>query len=1165
MFYPHNNLATATEKVVLQFRNENLDDPQLFVDDILELVELCGYDEIKSKWVFKTALKEEAEAWYRSCSKGLAFGELIEEFRKRFIRNTLLKVNIDRISEMKYEGGSLLYYLDRMYGYAKRGGIPEDILLAFVIKGVPRQIADTIIINAKDGLSWKQLYAICERMQISRPQDELKESLINESSVNRISDVKNYKKKQARCFLCGKLGHIVRNCFKNPNNYNKKVNNYYKEKDVREVYVQDKAEEDFECSMEGNKSFKSYRILSAGGKKFAPWIDAFICDTSIKFKCLIDSGADINLIRPELILDHSNIKSCKMDVRTANNEKMSVRGICKMSIMIKGKKIVGEFVITDEINSDCIIGLPILNEYGLILSFGKIFECSFKEKINNRLGQHRIITKVETPVMAPLYRLGSEKEKLASEFIEKYLEEGIIRPSKSPWRSPVTIAPKKGGKGRFCIDYRRLNDVTVRDAYPMPRVEELIGALNGACYFSKMDAESGYHQIDMDPADIEKTAFACREGLFEFVKMPFGLVNAPATFQRIMNRILKPFLYKFVIVYMDDILIYSKTWQDHKRHVEQVKERLNSVGLKLNLEKCEYGKKEIKILGHTISEGCVKIDQDKVKAIKELPLPCNKRKLQSFLGLFNYCSKHVKQSYMLLKGLYDILKLKDKDEDMFWKTYSSNHKYVKMIEACKDALEKAAILTIPDLNKQFILTTDASVDGIGAVLSQVVNGEERIISFYSCLNNPAERRYSTTEQELLAVMKAIQHFREYLIINRFVLRTDHKALTYLFKSRNMKARLARWSLLLQEYDFEIRYIKGDENFSDHLSRDFEKVHVVQKIGNRKKLTEERGRQMLVYYHDLLGHGSVNNLRYVILGKYEWKNCNRDIENFVKNCTICQRERPILEEKDNIAIISKARGEIWELDIVGPFKESDSGFRYILTMIDHYTKISEVAPLYTKDMSSIVSLIENRICKKYGVPKMILTDNGKEFKNWLCREFAERKGIIWKYGSPYNPTTTGLVERFNKTLISKLRKITEFGKYDWEKCLNKANRAYLYSYHRAIGCAPIELYKGEIRTDMDRQEKLGCGLSCEYFQGNLRKHMDVYKKSYDKAINGGKRKEFKIGDIVWYKNISSMVDKLSPKWAYRGKIVEKKFDSYGIILENGRKIIANKKHLKRFFC
>ncbi|KAF9762011.1 Transposon Tf2-11 polyprotein [Nosema granulosis] len=322
--------------------------------------------------------------------------------------------------------------------------------------------------------------------------------------------------------------------------------------------------------------------------------------------------------------------------------------------------------------------------------------------------------------------------------------------------------------------------------------------------------------------------------------------------------------------------------------------------------------------------------------------------------------------------------------------------------------------------------------------------------------------------------------------------------------------------------------------------------------------------MIIFYHDLLGHGSVNSMKYALLKKYRWNNCNQDIEEFVKSCEVCQKEKPAQEDRGNIALVTNKMGDLWEVDIVGPLRESEQVFKYILTMIDHYTKITEVALLYTKDMESVLAIIDRKICRKYGVPKKILTDNGKEFKNGLCQKYAREMGFEWKYGSPYNPTTTGLVERFNKTLVGKLRKITHFGKFDWARCLDKANKAYLYSFHRAIGCVPLELLEGQLITTMDKQEELEKTLPKDFFETKIHNYVEKYKKSYHRERNNDLKKDFKEGDYVWYKRISSTTDKLAPKWVQEGIIVGKWFDSYRVKLKDGRIILANKKHLKEFF-
>ncbi|KAF9763393.1 Retrovirus-related Pol polyprotein from transposon [Nosema granulosis] len=471
MFYPNQQLATAQEKINIQFRNERIDDPQIFLGDMMEYIELAGSDENRCKWVFKTALKEEGEAWYRASGVGLSFGELVEAFKKRFLSRTMIKVNIDRISRTKYQGGSLLYYLDLIAGIARRGGIPEDVLVAFAISGIPQHIADMTTLNAKEGLNWNELYSICERLQVSRGFNEgISDSVGQDTGVNRIMR-QNTHRRHVICFLCKKPGHRVDSCYLNPKYKNTKPRE--QRRNVREVESEIQEYRLEEEEPEENKSFRSYRVFDINNIYRGPWLTAKIEDTDRTLKCLVDSGADVNLIRPEKILDIVKLSKTNITLRTAKNSRMRTLGRCNLKLKIEGQALEGDFIVTEDIKTGCILGLPLLNKYKAELKFGYKFECKIgADKKESKLGSHRIFTKGDTPVMAPLYKLGPEKEKLASEFIDKYLKEGIIRPSKSPWRSPVTIAPKKEEKGRFCIDYRRLNDITVRDAYPMPRVEQ---------------------------------------------------------------------------------------------------------------------------------------------------------------------------------------------------------------------------------------------------------------------------------------------------------------------------------------------------------------------------------------------------------------------------------------------------------------------------------------------------------------------------------------------------------------------------------------------------------------------------------------------------------------------------------------------------------------------
>ena len=568
--------------------------------------------------------------------------------------------------------------------------------------------------------------------------------------------------------------------------------------------------------------------------------------------------------------DELILRPSKCKIRAANGSKMNVVGVAKdLRILIDKESHIMDFEVVEGLNTDCIIGFNLLQK-------AKAQIICASAKLLGNIGMHRIDTGSHTPISSPVYRQGPKMEEEIKKTVEEYLSKGIIRPSNSAWRSSVVMVPKGNDKWRMCIDYRPLNEITKIDTYPMPNIEDIFDALGGAKIFSKMDALSGYHQVCVDEKDVEKSAFSCKQGLFEFLKMPFGLVNAPATFQRIMDQALEKEKWKFVVVYLDDIIIYSKNEEDHRIHLRLVQEKLNKIGMVFNEEKCQFFKKEIKVLGHVISGNGIKPDEDRVRAIKDFKIPENKRELMSFIGLVGYCRKFIKNLSIISKPLYDLLK-EDIDKKDFMNRIKSEET-LEVIQEVKASISNDALLALPNSVDKFILTTDASCIGVGAVLSQIQGGRERVISYFSSIHNAAQRNYSTTEQELLAVVSAVEHYRAYLIGNKFELRTDYKALVYLFKSRDQKTRLMRWSLKLQEYNMEINYLKGEDNFSDILSRAFrcDLVNIVR--GDRELMIPQRDDEMEIIrqYHEATGHGGIDTVKYLVLSRYTFKNANKKI-------------------------------------------------------------------------------------------------------------------------------------------------------------------------------------------------------------------------------------------------------------------------------------------------
>ena len=446
-----------------------------------------------------------------------------------------------------------------------------------------------------------------------------------------------------------------------------------------------------------------------------------------------------------------------------------------------------------------------------ILEYQDVFKSPDGKLGRTHLTEHRIETTERRPIKQSMRRIPIHQQEAVDKEIDKMLDEGIIEESDSPWSSPLVIVKKKCGALRICSDMRVLNDLTIKDAYPIPNTSECMDSLSGAQWYCSLDLCQGYFQIPIREEDKCKTAFTTRKGHFHYNVMTMGLTNAGGTFQRLMESVLKGLTWKILVLYLDDIICYGSTFQETLDNLETVFKRLREANLKLKPSKCNLFQKEVEFLGHIISENGIRCCPKKLEAVKEWPTPKSRKEMKSFLGFAGYYRRFIKSYSEIAHPLNDLTKEKVK--------YIWTEKCETAFQKLKEALISSDVLAYPEKDAEYILDTDASNFGIGAVLSQVQSGKERVISYASKTLSQSQQNYCTTMRELLAVVSFVKHYHHYLYGKKFTIRCDHAPLKWIMKFKNPQDMLARWIITLGKYNFEIVHRSGVKHQNaDGLSR-----------------------------------------------------------------------------------------------------------------------------------------------------------------------------------------------------------------------------------------------------------------------------------------------------------------------------------------------------------
>jgi hypothetical protein len=564
------------------------------------------------------------------------------------------------------------------------------------------------------------------------------------------------------------------------------------------------------------------------------------------------------------------------------------------------------------------------------------------------------------------YRLSPlELEELRKQ-LQELIDHDYIQPSKSPYGAPVLFVKKKDGSLRMCVDYRMLNKITVKNKHPLPRIDELLDQLSGARYFSKLDLRSGYWQVPVAAEDTVKTAFKTRYGLFEFKVMPFGLTNAPATFQAMMNHVLAPFVDKFVANILDDILIYSKTLEEHVEHLRQVLEKLREFKLYAKLSKCEFAKPEVEFVGFTVGKDGLKASPSKLAAVRDWPEPKSVKDIRSFLGFCNFYRRFVKNYAYIAAPLTELTK-----RDVWSGALGPEEKAA--FQELKDQLTSAPVLLNPDFSKPFVVHVDACDFAIGAVLLQDQGQGLQPVAYESKKLSETERRWIISEKEAFALVHACRVWRHYLESNlAFLVRTDNSPVSFLLSKPVLTRKQARWVEELAQFNFTVEHIKGTENFADALSRRPDLLNILSTArthqlttsllqditaaywqdpwffdpANRAQLEFKNSlwykdgkvvlpadvklkSAVLAELHDcpLAAHRGVEKTKERIRRHFWWPTLSADVEEYVSTCPNCQRNKPANQRKPGLLQPIPAPTQRWEhvtMDLITHLPTTASG-------------------------------------------------------------------------------------------------------------------------------------------------------------------------------------------------------------------------------------------------
>lgn len=1010
-----------------------------------------------------------------------------------------------------------------------------------------------------------------------------------------------------KCFKCNQFGHRAFECKDKQTGKSSDVNNItasVNNKMCKNILVNDvKLEALIDTGSHvtlirniaygriGSPSFKYNSIRLTGfGRNEVKTLGSFLQvvnvddqDFELKIHVVPDSAMPMDVIIGSDISEQAQIKVDQDGVFVSKN--------------------INSFIANIDIKPESNIEISHIPDEKVRKDVAKVIDSYQPVKNKTTNIEMKLIVEDNRPIYSKPRRLPLTERRIVDEQVEEWLKEGIVEECSSDYASPVVVVRKKDGSPRVCIDYRKVNQVIVKDRYPMPLIDDQLDVLRDAKIFSTIDLKNGFFHVAMEKESQKYTTFTTYNGQYKFLRVPFGLCNSPAVFQRFINQVFRKLIKDGIVFpYLDDIIIPARDFNEALERLKLVFQTASEYNLSINFKKCQFLQSHVEYLGHVIGHGEVRPSPDKTIAVRRFPTPKSLKDIQSFLGLTGYFRKFIYQYSVIAKPLSDLLrkdsafKFEQEEQDAF--------------ERLKSALASSPVLKIYRQEDETELHTDASKEGYGAVLLQKSDKDGLLhpVYFMSKKTTPAERNYSSYELEVLAIVEALKKFRVYLLGTPFKVVTDCSAFEKTMQKKDLVTRVARWVLLLSEYNYKIEHRPGSRMMHvDALSR-YPVMAIVANnvIPTIKKAQDEDGetrviveilkdrdfedyfirngilfkfkdgRELLVVPRAMQnevirtahekGHFATQRTVEAIRQDYFVPELTNKVERYIANCIHCiVTNRKSGKQEGFLNPLNKEPIPlyVYHVDHLGPLQSTSKNYNHILAVIDGFTKFTWLYPVKSTTTREVLTKLDGQK-RIFGNPGHIVSDRGTAFTSQDFANYCEGEKIKHTLITTGLPRSNGQVERLNRTIIPVLAKLSIDEPTKWYRHVDKLQRIINSTYHRSIGTTPFELLfgtkmrdssdvslfrelieeeiKGQFQTERDDLRHRAKDQICKVQEENRR----TYNLRRRESV------KYKIGDLVAIKRTQLGPGlKLKPKYLGPYRIKKIKFhNSYDVVRVGG---------------